>query len=130
MKSLPRLGDQENEILRYISNCGSVCVRDVAVHFEKEKGLARTTILTVMERLRQKGFLSRIKTNGIFQYSEKIEAATVMRGKVSEFIEKTLGGSLAPLINHFAGGKDLSAEEIEKLRRIVSEFDRNNGGRK
>lgn len=129
MKSLPSLGEQEIEILRHVSARGDVTVREVADHFEKEKGLARTTILTVMERLRAKGFLSRAKVDGVFKYSEKIETETVIKGKVSEFIERTLGGSVAPLINHFAGG-ELSSDEIEKLRRIVADFDRQKGGAK
>jgi len=129
MKSLPSLGEQEIEILRYVSNQKQATVREVAEYFEKQKGLARTTILTVMERLRKKGFLTRAKIDGVFKYSEKIEAATVMKGKVAEFVEKTLGGSLAPLINHFAANKDLSAEEIEKLRLIVNSFDKSKKGR-
>lgn len=129
MKPLPSLGEQETQILRYISQQGKVSVRDVAEYFEKQKGLARTTILTVMERLRKKGFLARNKVDGIFIYSEKIEAETVMKGKVAEFVERTLGGSLTPLLNHFAGAKGLSADEIEKLRDIVKEFDKKQGGR-
>ncbi len=124
MKNIPRLGEQENEILRYISQCGHPTVREVAAYFERERSLARTTILTVMERLRKKGFLHRAKVDGIFRYSEKIETATIMKSKVSEFIERTLGGSLTPLINHFAGHEALSPEEIEKLRAIVEGFDR------
>lgn len=129
MKNLPSLGEQETQILRYISQQGDVSVRDVAEYFEKQKGLARTTILTVMERLRKKGYLARNKVDGIFIYSEKIEAETVMKGKVAEFVERTLGGSLTPLLNHFAGAKALSAEEIEKLRDIVNEFDKKKGAR-
>jgi predicted transcriptional regulator len=124
VKYLPSLGEQETEILRYISTHDGISVRDVANHFEKCKGLARTTILTVMERLRTKGFLARSKVDGIFKYTAKIETEIVMKGKVSEFIQKTLGGSVTPLINHFAGTKGLSEIEIEKLRAIVAEFDK------
>lgn len=128
MKHLPSLGEQETEILRYISGHQAVSVRETADHFEKEKGLARTTILTVMERLRAKGFLARDKVDGIFQYSAKIEAEALMKGKVSEFVQKTLGGSVTPLINHFAGTKALSENEIEKLRAIVAAFDKKKEG--
>jgi Predicted transcriptional regulator len=129
VKNLPSIGEQETEILRYISQQGEVSVRDVAEEFEKKKGLARTTILTVMERLRKKGYLAREKVDGVFIYSEKIEAETVMKGKVADFVERTLGGSFAPLLNHFAGAKDLSEDEIEKLRAIVKQFDKQKGGR-
>ncbi|MNU02004.1 Methicillin resistance regulatory protein MecI [compost metagenome] len=77
-----------------------------------------------MERLRKKGFLARAKVDGIFKYKEKIEAETVMKSKVTEFIERTLGGSVTPLINHFAGSKGLSEIEIDQLRKIVSDFDK------
>lgn len=129
MRSLPRLGEQEIEILRYVSSQEQASVREVAEYFEKHKGLARTTILTVMERLRKKGFLTRTKVDGIFKYSEKIEASTVMKGKVTEFVERTLGGSVTPLINYFAGQKNLSEEEVEKLRAIVADFDKSTKGR-
>jgi predicted transcriptional regulator len=128
MKKLPSLGEQEIEILRYISTHGDLSVREVADHFEKQKGLARTTILTVMERLRTKGFLARSKVDGIFKYSEKIEAQTVMKGKVTEFVERTLGGSVSPLINYFAGQRNLTSDEIDKLREIVADFDKSNKG--
>lgn len=129
MKKLPSLGEQEIEILRYVSSQGQISVRDVAEYFEQQKGLARTTILTVMERLRTKGFLTRNKVDGIFKYSEKIEAQTVIKGKVTEFVERTLGGSVSPLINYFAGQKNLTSEEVEQLRAIVADFDKSNGGR-
>lgn len=129
MKKLPSLGEQEIEILRYVSSRGQISVREVAEYFEQQKGLARTTILTVMERLRTKGFLTRNKVDGIFKYSEKIEAQTVMKGKVTEFVERTLGGSVSPLINYFSGQKNLTSEEVEQLRAIVADFDKSNGGR-
>ncbi|MFS4461030.1 BlaI/MecI/CopY family transcriptional regulator [Bdellovibrio sp. HCB2-146] len=129
MKSLPSLGEQEIEILRFVSSQGQVSVREAAAHFEQEKGLARTTILTVLERLRNKGFLSREKVDGVFRYSEKIDTGLVMKGKVAEFVERTLGGSVSPLLNYFAGGKNLSADEIEKLRDIIADFDKSNRGK-
>jgi predicted transcriptional regulator len=128
MKALPSLGEQEIEILRHISKQGEVSVRDVAEYFEKQKGLARTTILTVMERLRKKGYLTRKKVDGIFKYLEKIETETVMKGQVSEFIERTLGGSVGPLLNHFAGSKGLSDQEVDQLRAIVADYDKRKKG--
>ena len=130
MKSMPSLGEQEIEILRYVSAQGEISVREVAEYFEKHKGLARTTILTVMERLRKKGFLAREKVDGIFKYSEKIEASTVMKSKVTDFVERTLGGSVSPLIQYFAGQKNLSSDEVEKLRAIVADFDKSSKGKR
>ena len=107
MKQMPSLGKQEMDILKYVSTHSPITVRDVAQFFELEKKLARTTILTVMERLRKKGFLGRSKINGVFQYSPKIKTVDILSSKISEFVEKTLGGSVGPLFNYFISSSNL-----------------------
>lgn len=121
MKPLPSLGEQESEILRYIGEQPPVSVRDVAAQFS---GLARTTVLTMMERLRRKGYLQRVKLDGVFKYSAKVQSEVVMKKKITDFVEKTLGGSMAPLINYFSSPSQLDESEVEKLRALVAEFDR------
>jgi predicted transcriptional regulator len=121
---VPKLGQQEMEILNYIGDHTPISVRDVAAHFEREKGLARTTILTVMERLRKKGLLTRKQAEGSFQYSVKIEKERLLQEKVGEFIQRTLGGSVSPLINYFVDSPDLKPEELEQLKALVSKMEK------
>ncbi|MBX2988006.1 MAG: BlaI/MecI/CopY family transcriptional regulator [Bdellovibrionaceae bacterium] len=128
MKKVPSLGEQEMEILRYVDGHEPLSVRDVAVHFEKEKKLARTTVLTVMERLRKKGFLSRARENGIFQYRTKLETNEVLSDKVSNFIEKTLGGSVSPLFAYFVSSSKLTAEELSQLKDMMAKMEHKKGG--
>lgn len=116
------LGDQELMIYNYIHSKNPISVRDVAEHFDKEKKLARTTILTVMERLRKKGFLSRTKTNGLFMYTIKFEQEKIIKQKVSDFIQKTLGGSMNPLLSYFIDSDQLSKDEIQQLKSIAEKM--------
>ncbi len=121
------LGEQEMELLRYIADQPPMTVRDVASHFEKEKGLARTTVLTVMERLRKKGYLKRAKNKGIFEYSPKFNTGDIIGRKVSEFIERTLNGSVSPLFSHFLKNKNLSEQEIQILKNLAAKLDQKLG---
>ena len=50
------LGRAELEILQYVVDRNPIRVGEVAEHFAGAGGKARTTILTVMERLRTKGY--------------------------------------------------------------------------
>lgn len=127
MKKMPRLGEQEMEILKYVNERAPVAVRDVAEHFEKSKGLARTTVLTVMERLRKKGFLTRAQADGVFKYSAKFETGDVLSSKVSDFVEKTLGGSMSPLLSYFLSSDKLSDEEINQLKTLAAKLDQKGG---
>lgn len=128
MKKIPSLGEQEMEILKFISENEPVTVRDVAQYFEVEKKLARTTVLTVMERLRKKGFLARQKDLGVFVYSAKFQTRDVLTSKVTDFVQKTLGGSVSPLLKYFLDSKQLSKDEVEQLKALVAKFDDGDGG--
>ncbi len=127
MKKIPSLGEQEMELLRYVSENAPVSVRDVALHFEAERNLARTTILTVMERLRKKGFLSRARMDGVFKYHAKFETGDVLRSKVSDFVEKTLGGSVGPLFTYFMSSSNLSENEISQLKDLAAKLEQKKG---
>src|SRR3989338_4053240 len=122
MKKIPSLGEQEMDILKYIGAHSPISVREVAHFFELEKNLARTTVLTVMERLRKKGFLSRSQIDGVFKYSSKIKTGDLLTSKISDFVEKTLGGSIDPLFNYFISSSKLTSDEITKLKELASKL--------
>lgn len=121
MRKIPSLGEQEMELLKYVSENAPITVREVAGAFEKK--LARTTVLTMMERLRKKGFLNRAKVDGVFKYTAKFETGDVLNHKVSDFIERTLGGSMSPLMSYFMSSPKLSDDEIRQLKEIVAKID-------
>jgi predicted transcriptional regulator len=117
------LGDQQLELLRFVSENAPITVGEMAKVYGAPRGLARTTILTVMERLRSKGYLTRRKVGGIFQYSPKIEQDDLMKGLVGEFIQRSLGGSLAPFVTYLADSGKLSNREVTELRRMVENWE-------
>ena len=125
----PVLGDQELSLLRFITDRGTpVTVRDAAQNWGEPQGLARTTVLTVMERLRQKNYLVRDRdaTENAFSYRPVVQKGELMRGLVAGFVEKTLGGSLAPFVAYLTDATDsgtLSEREQNELRRLVESLD-------
>ena len=119
MMKPPLLGEQELEVLRYMADHAPIAVREVAAQFGEPRGLARTTILTVMERLRKKGFLTRTKEDGAFQYAPAVAKTELLQSLVQDFVEKTLGGSLSPFVAYLADAKNLSPAEIAELRKLV-----------
>lgn len=113
------LGDLEIEILRFVSEHAPISVGEVAIQFGEPRGLARTTILTVMERLRQKDYLHRTKDVSVFRYGPRVAQGDVMKGLVRDFVRKALGGTVTPFVAYLADTDDLSTDEITALRRFV-----------
>jgi len=113
------LGDQELSLLRYVTDHAPITVREVAAKFGETHGLARTTILTMMERLRGKGFLTRFKDSGAFQYSPVVAKTELLQNLVHNFVEKSLGGSLSPFVAYLTSAQGLSERELSELRQLL-----------
>jgi len=116
------LGEQELELLRYVTEHAPVTVAEVTEDYGKQVGLARTTIKTMMERLHKKGYLAREAHEGAFRYAAAMPKADLLQGLVSHFVEKTLAGSLSPFVAYLAKGKDVSDQEFAELEQLVAEL--------
>lgn len=114
-----KLGEQELELLRFISGNAPMSVRDVVLRYGEPRNLARTTILTMMDRLRKKGFLQRELVEGMYQYSPQISQMEIINGLIQEFVDKTLAGSISPFVAYMMEQKDLSDDEINQLRQLL-----------
>jgi predicted transcriptional regulator len=120
----PALGSTEIEVLRYLGDQPALTVGDVAAHFAATTGQARTTILTLMERLRKKGYLSRRRVDGVFRYSPRVRPEVLLRGLVKDFVDTTLAGSVSPFVAYLSDGGPVSEQELDELRRLVRDLDR------
>lgn len=117
------IGREEMQVLRYVADRHPVSVRDVADHVAATSGKARTTVLTVMERLRDKGYLVRRKKGGVYLYSPKRSQAEVLRSLVADFVREALGGSVSPFVAYLSEEADLNDEEVRELARLVADLE-------
>ncbi|MFN3650215.1 MAG: BlaI/MecI/CopY family transcriptional regulator [Armatimonadota bacterium] len=117
------LGEQELAVLRYIAEHAPVAARDVVEKFAGEQELSRSTILTKIERLLKKGYLTRRRRGGIFYYSPRVAQSEVVGSLVRDFVEKTLGGSVSPMVAYLLNTRSLSPEDAAVLQRLAAELD-------
>jgi predicted transcriptional regulator len=114
------IGDQELALLQYVAEQGDVSVGQAAERFGAPRGLARSTVLTMMERLRQKGHLDRRQAEGIYRYFSPASPGQVMRDVVRSFVERTLGGSVSPFVTYLTEEAQVSDEELAELEELVA----------
>ena len=123
MADKPPPSEAELEILAYITEHPGSSVRTVADEFGQPRGFARTTVLTLIERLRKKGYLNRKKTGGVFVYSPREEQGNLLARLVGRFVERTLGGSLSPFVAYLLEKPEVSKQELDELKDLVSSLD-------
>ena len=115
------IGDQELALLQHIAEQGDVSVGEVAAGFGESRGLARSTVLTMMERLRAKAFLRRKQVDGgVYRYSTTAQQDDVVRNAVGSFVEKTLQGSVSPFVAWMSQRTEVSDDELTELENLVA----------
>jgi predicted transcriptional regulator len=119
-----QVGRAESEVLRYIGDKHPVSVRQVADYFAQTKGQTKTTILNVMERLREKGFLTREQVEGIYQYSPAQPKQEMMRDLVHDFVDNMLGGSLEPFAAYLTQKTAVSGDELIRLKDAIIQLEK------
>lgn len=117
--STKTIGDQELTLLKYVAEAGPVSVGQVAEGFGAPRDLARSTVLTMMERLRQKGHLEREQVDGVYRYTAATSTGELLRGVVHSFVEKTLAGSVSPFVSYLTERSEVSDDELAELERLV-----------
>jgi len=117
-----KLGEQESALLAWVAAHAPASAAQIVAGWGASQGVARTTVTTMLERLRAKGYLAREKSGSAFVYAPRDEHEAQLQGVVGRFVERTLGGSLDPFVAYLSDA-NLSAEQRAKLRALVERLD-------
>lgn len=116
-KPIPRLPDSELTIMQAVWQYpGAVTRADIEAVLADQ--LAPTTILTLLSRLVERGFLSVTKSANKNQYRPLINQADYLASQSRTFLDKLCGGNLNVLANALCDS-GLSREELDQLRQLL-----------
>ena len=123
MAMKPRaLGQLELAVLKAVWERPGSTVQELADIMSTRRPCARTTILTVVQRLHAKGFLKRRKVKGVFRFTPTRERRTVLSRLVSQFVDTVLDGSPAPFLTYLADTRRLTERQLSELREILGQM--------
>jgi len=114
-----KIGEAELEVLRAIAETGPATVREVSDRVGTPRGLARTTVQRMMDRLLAKGLLEREELDGGFQYRSTLTLDELRRRLFEQFVNSALGGSLQPFAAYLSGSARLTPEEKQTLEALI-----------
>jgi predicted transcriptional regulator len=114
------------EIMEVIWRCGKAgaTVAEVWQALSARREVARTTVLTMVNRLEQRGWLRRKEAaNGLHFVAlrGKDEAAGQIAGR---FVEEMFGGSAAELVKSLLGSQQITYEELRRLRELLDQSEK------
>ena len=92
---------------------------DIIQSLEKTESWHPNTIKTLLNRLVKKKALTIQRYKNLFLYSPALKEADCVRAESQSFLERFFGGDVRPLLIHFAENKQLTAEDLAELQKIL-----------
>lgn len=120
MKASHQLGDLQLAIMRVLWQRGEATVADVHGVLQPERGLALTTIATMLSKMEKKGVVSHRSEGRQYVYRATVSEDEVHRSMVAELTERLFEGDVAALVNHLVTGQSIDAAELDEIRRIIA----------
>ena len=125
------VSDAELEVLKVLWAAGPSTVRGVATALRKQRRkLAYNTVLTLLSRLRDKGYVSTDKTDTAHQFRADVTREDLLGSSLSALADRICDGTASPLVHALVLGQHLSKQEITELRKMLDDLEVKTGSRK
>lgn len=123
MPESKQLTDLQLAILRVLWHQTEATVADVQTALHPERDLALTTIATVLTRLEKDGVVTHRADGRTYIYRAVLSEREARLGMVSDMVSKLFGGDSASLVAHLLHESDISAEEITRVKDMISAWE-------
>ena len=106
-------------ILRLLWERGEATVAELWEALYEQRGLAQTTVATLVSRLQRRGIVARRTRDRQFLYRATISEPDVQQSMVSELTERLFAGDPAALVNHLISASDMTPGDLARVRRMI-----------
>ena len=114
------LGDLQLAIMRALWARGEGTVAEVHEDLAPERGLALTTIATMLVKLEKKGVVGHRADGRRFVYQPVVEESQVRRSMVAELTSQLFRGDVTALVSHLLSEHDIDSAELTELRALIA----------
>ena len=116
--------DRELDVMAVLWERGSATVAEVRERLPDD--LAYTTVLTVLRTLEEKGHVAHRGEGKAHRYHPLVERRVAGRSALARLIDTVFNGSPELLLTQLVSDRDLSDDELKRLRKLMDARLRNN----
>ena len=114
------LGELQHAIMRVLWARDEATVAEVHEALFDERGLAPTTIATMLRKMEDKGVVAHRVEDRHFVYQATVSEDAVRSTMVSELLDRLFAGDPAALVTHQVADHDIEEAEDERLRALLN----------
>lgn len=106
-------------LLRVLWARGEATVADVWQAMHRERGLAQTTVATILSRLEKRGVVARTTEQRQYVYRALVSESDVRESMLGGLTEQLFGGDVTALVNHLLTSHDIAPGDLARLRDAI-----------
>jgi predicted transcriptional regulator len=118
-----RLTDLELELMHVVWELEGGTVRQVYEVILERRQIAYTTVMTMMNILEEKGYLTRSKEGRAYVYAPVHPKTEVISSMVEDFVSRVFEGSARPLVAGLLKDKKLSKKDLDEIAEMIERAD-------
>jgi predicted transcriptional regulator len=111
------LTDREADLMQVLWEHGPSVVAEVRARLTDE--LAYTTVLTILRTLESKGYVRHEEEGRVHRYSAVAQRQAARKSALRHLTRKLFDGSSELLLAHLVSDRKLSAQQLERLRKLL-----------
>ena len=119
MGSMPKISESEWVVMKEVWGENPITANDIVDALSDKATWSPKTIKTLLTRLVKKGAVGYESGGREYRYYPLIEESTVIKEESRSFLKRVFGGTIKPMLATLVESDDLSAEDIEELKRIL-----------
>ena len=125
MSGRHQLTELQLAIMRVIRERSEATVQEIWEALHAERGLAQTTVATMLSRLERRGVVTRRAQARQYHYRAAVTEQEVQHSMVGELTERLFDGDVTALVQHLLSGEDVSPGDIAKIRDMIERVETN-----
>ena len=116
-----RLADSEWKLADCLWKNGSMTITELTRELGPVNGWSKNTIITMLKRMVDKGAIAFDQGERAKIFRMTFDRTEAELEETNSFLDKVYKGNVGLMISNLIGSSQLSAEELEELRRIIKE---------
>lgn len=113
------LTDLQLAVMRVLWDRSEASVVEIWEALRPERGLAQTTVATLLSRLEKRGVVSHRREARQFFYRATVSEPDVRRVMVRELTARLFDGDVAALVSHLLSAREVSAGDLAKVKALI-----------
>ncbi len=118
MSNVSKIMDSEYEVMKVLWSENPLTANEVYAILSEKKKWSKSTVITLINRLIDKGVVNGTK-RGVYFYEPLISETEYKNYHADNLLNKLFNGSAKNLLIYFCDNKNITLEDVEELKKMI-----------